>query len=295
MKKVMIIIVIILLVLLILLTLWLPSFVMTGPRKTLEESLEWQYGQYDASFYETLQKTEYTVTSYDEYVLHAELLKNPEPSTDYIIISHGYTDNRMGALKYARFYLDLGYNCVIYDLRGHGENEETFTTYGIREGKDLDCLIKDTRARYPDMTSLGIHGESLGAATTITCLKYKPEVDYAVADCGFSDIENVLKLAYKNAHAPVFLVDLADIGARIRYHYAIKDMRPIDSLDDNEIPVLFIHGADDDFIIPKNSEDMAKRTKGKYEYHTIPGAGHAQSALKEPEMYEEILRSFLGK
>ncbi|MBO5513768.1 MAG: alpha/beta hydrolase [Mogibacterium sp.] len=293
--KIIMIIVIILLVLLAALTWWLPSFSMTGNRQTLDEAMQWQKDHYDFSFYDGLEKTDYTVTSYDGYVLHAEFLKNPEPSTKYVIISHGYTDNRYGALKYAPVYLELGYNIVVYDLRGHGENEPTFTTYGIREGQDLDYLIKDTRERYTDITELGIHGESLGAATTVTCLKYKPDIDFAVADCGFSDIENVLKGLYKSFHVPTVVVDLADVGSRLRYHYAIKDMRPIDSLDDNEIPVLFIHGSNDDFIVPKNSEDMYKRTKGRTEFHTIPGATHANSVLTEPDMYKDIVKEFLEK
>lgn len=295
MKTILIILLIVALILLVILTLWLPSFVMNINRQTLEEAFTWQSEHYDTSFYESLKKDDYTVTSYDGYILHAEFLENPEPTTDYVIITHGYTDNRMGSLKYVSTYLDLGYNCIIYDLRGHGENEETFTTYGIREGKDLTYMINDTRERYPDLTSLGIHGESLGAATTVSCLKYKPYVDFAIADCGFSDIEGVLKELYRNAHAPAFLVDLADIGARIRYHYAIKDMRPVDALNDNEIPILFIHGEDDDFILPKNSEVMAERTKGMSEIHIIPGAGHAESVLKEPELYESIVKVFLDK
>ncbi len=294
MLKTVIIIFGILLVLLIILTLWLPSFVMTGKRQSLTEAFKWQTDHYDTSFYDRLEKIDYTVHGDDGYVLHTELLKNPSGTSKYIILSHGYTDNRMGSLKYVQMYLDLGYNCIIYDLRGHGENESAFTTYGIREGNDLKCIINDTLSRYSDLTQLGLHGESLGAATTITCLKYNPDISFAVADCGFSDIENVLKEGYRNAHVPVFLVDLADIGARIRYHYALKDMRPIDSLDDNTIPVLFIHGADDAFILPQNSEDMYNRTKGIREYHLIVGAGHAESILTDPESYKQFVEDFLN-
>ena len=292
---ILIILVIILLAILVALTLWLPSFVMTGERQSLEEAFRWQSERYDTSFYEGIEKSMYTVVSYDGYELHAELLYNPEKSTKYVIISHGYTDNRMGALKYASMYLKLGYNCIIYDLRGHGENEATFTTYGIREGKDLGCLIKDTRKRYTDITTLGIHGESLGAATTISSMKDTPQIDFAVSDCGFSDIEGVLKQGYRNAHVPVLFVDLADIGARIRYHYAIKDMRPIDALNENEVPVLFIHGGEDELIVPQNSQDMYRRTKGYSECHIIPGAGHAESILASPERYGKIVKEFLKK
>ena len=295
MLKIILIVVCILLVLFVALICWLPSFVMTGSRQTLEEAFAWQTDHYDTSFYDILKKTDYTVTGSDGYILHAELLENPKLSTEYVIITHGYTDNRFGALKYVPAYLDLGFNCIIYDLRGHGENEQTFTTYGIREALDLECLIEDARQRYPDMTTLGLHGESLGAATTVTVLKYRPQVDFAVSDCGFSDIENVLREGFRHSGVPRFLFSLADLGARIRYHYALKDMRPIDSLDDNEIPVLFLHGEEDDLILPKNSEDMAVRTKGRSEFHTIPGAGHAESVIVDPVLYEHYLADFLGR
>ena len=271
----------------------LAGLTMTGNRQTIEEAMKWQSEHYDISFYEKTEKSEYTIPGYKDYILHAELLKSPTPSDRYMIISHGYTDNRRGSLKYAKMYLDMGFNCIIYDLRGHGENEKTFTTYGIREGRDLAYIVKDTRKRYSGIKQLGLHGESLGAASTITSLKYKPKVDFVVADCGFSDIENVLRGGFRNSHIPGFLFDLADLGARLRYHYALRDMRPIDSLAENEIPVLFIHGADDTFILPKNSQDMYDKTKGKKEIFFMPGAGHAESVLKDAEKYREIVEGFV--
>ena len=225
-RKLLIIIAVAVPLLVFALMLWLASFVMKGKRQTIDEAMQWQTKHYDFSFYEKLEKTDYTIKSFDGYELHVQFLKNPTPTDKYIIISHGYTDNRMGALKYAPMYLELGYNCIIYDLRGHGENEPTFTTYGIREGEDIYELVKDTRSRYSDISQLGLHGESLGAASTAASMKYHPDVDFAVADCGFSDIDNVLRGAYKYYHMPEFFVDLADLGARIRYGYSLKMLMP---------------------------------------------------------------------
>ncbi|SDX05900.1 hypothetical protein SAMN05216391_1416 [Lachnospiraceae bacterium KHCPX20] len=294
-KIILLIILCLVLVLAIGIAFWLPSFVMTGKRQTLEEAFAWQSEHYDTSFYEDLNTTDYVVSGYEDYKLHVELLKNQKQTGKYIILSHGYTDNRMGSLKYVSMYMNLGFNCIIYDLRGHGENAATFTTYGIREGKDLKCIVDDTRKRYKDISVLGLHGESLGAATTITTLQYSPAVDFVVADCGFSDIENVLKKGYRDAHVPSFLVDIADLTSRLRYHYSLKEMRPIDALDDNTIPILFLHGEKDDLIPPKNSKDMAKRTKGYHEMHLISGAGHAESILVQPENYREIVAECLKK
>ncbi len=274
---------------------WLPSFVMTGKRQTLEEAFAWQSERYDTSFYQELEKSDYTVAGYEGYELHVELLKNPSPTTKYVILSHGYTDNRMGSLKYVPIYLDLGFHCIVYDLRGHGENASAPTTYGQREGADLKCLIDDTRARYPELAVLGLHGESLGAATTVTALKYHPAVDFVVADCGFADIEGVLKEGYRRAHVPTFLVDVADFTGKLRYHCSLKEMRPIDSLDGNTTPILFLHGAEDVFISPSNSEAMAQRTQGYSELHLIPGAGHAESVLTAPEDYRAYVTEFLER
>jgi fermentation-respiration switch protein FrsA (DUF1100 family) len=71
-------------------------------------------------------------------------------------------------------------------------------------------------------------------------------------------------------------------------------MRPVDSLDDNQIPILFIHGSDDTFIVPDNSRTMSERTAGYSEVHLIEGAGHAASILTAPDDYIKYVRDFLN-
>lgn len=261
-------------------------------RQTLDEARKWQEDHYDLSWYDPLEKMDYQVTSYDGYVLNVELIRNPVPSDKYILLSHGYTDNRFGSLKYTKLYLDLGFNAVVYDLRGHGENEATFCTYSARERKDLAFLIRNCRERYQP-TVFGIHGESLGAATSIACLEDKPQIDFVVSDCGFSDISDVLKNGVRRVHLPEAVVSLASLCAKVRYGYSYDMMRPVDSLTDNEVPVLFIHGAEDSFIVPAHSDKMQKETKGYSELHLIPGAAHAASVLTAPEKYREIVYAFL--
>lgn len=288
-----VIIAVLILALLMGLGFFLAKIPMTGRRQTLEEARAWQEEHYDLSWYDPLEKTDYTVKSRDGYILHAQFLKNPGDTDRYILISHGYTDNRFGALKYAYMYLELGFNVIVYDLRGHGLNEPAICTYSIRESQDLLAMIQDSRERFRNMAILGIHGESLGAATSVAVLKEKPPVDFVVADCGFSDIVPVLKGAMKGMHLPGFLVYLVSVCARIRYGYSFREMRPIESLRENHIPILFIHGAEDTFILPEHSERMKAATKGYAELHLIPGAGHAMSVLTDSKKYQAIVRGFL--
>ena len=274
---------------------YMSSYTVNGNRQTLQEALEWQKNHYDISWYEELEKEEYLVPGYQDYELHVQLLKNPVPSDKYIIISHGFTDNRYGALKYAKLYLDEGFQCIIYDLRGHGENQPHCCTYSVLEGQDLAALAADTRSRYGENITLGLHGESLGAATTIRSLMHTDQVDFAVADCGFSDITGVLKDGISGMHLPSWFVNCASVANRIHYGYSFSQMRPIDALENNQIPILFVHGMEDTLIVPENSERMQKTTKGYSELYLIPGAGHAESIFKEPSLYKEYIHHFLQK
>jgi len=271
----------------------LAGYSMRIKAQTLSEARRWQEEHYDISWYDPLEKCDYTLESYDGYVLHVQRLNHPRKTDRYVILSHGYTDNRMGSLKYARMYLELGFSVILCDLRGHGENAPTFCTYSARESRDLDALIRDSRERCPDMTVLGLHGESLGGATSIAVLKYKPQIDFVVDDCGFSEIESVLEAGLRKNHLPGFLVRLASLCARLRFGFSYGQMRPIDSLAENTVPILFIHGGEDDFILPRHSAAMRRATKGRSELHIIPGAGHAASVLTAPEEYRRIVRRFL--
>ncbi len=269
--------------------------VMNGKRQTMEESLDWQKQHMDLSWYEPLEKEEYVTRSFDGYTLHLTLCRNPEPGSRYVILTHGYTDTRLGSLKYMKIYLDAGFHCLIYDLRGHGENEKTFCTYSLREAQDLITVINDTYRRYGDNISVGLHGESLGAATSVRALMYAPKVDFVVADCGFADIENVLEGGVSSLHLPKAVVKGASACARLRYGYSFADMRPIDALADNQVPILFLHGAEDRFIPPENSERMKAATAGYAELRLIPGAGHANSVLTDPGLYRQYVTEFLGR
>ena len=64
------IIIAVLIILLISLGFFLANYSMNGKnQQTLEEARTWQEEHYDISWYDPMEKTDYTVTSYDGYVL----------------------------------------------------------------------------------------------------------------------------------------------------------------------------------------------------------------------------------
>lgn len=277
----------------------------------------------------------YTITSFDGYVLHASFLPAYDYMDDYgriedydyanpskhlsegsfapekyrkedgndncngqkfVIISHGYTYNRHGSMKYASIFRRLGYNCVIYDDRRHGENEKTVTTFGLKESKDLLAVIRDTRDRFGKDIALGAHGESMGTGLSITALQYEPELDFIVADCGYADLANVVENGLKTKfHLPTFLGAVGGAVSNMLYGYNYMKIAPIEHMGNGNIPICFAHGGIDDFILPINSIRMYEAYKGYSEYHEFPKGNHGLSIDSDPEGYEKMLTEFLDK
>lgn len=260
---------------------------------TLDKEISWEKEHGLWGNYDSYEKEEYTVKGYKDYELHVTLVKNPVETDKYVIISHGFKSNRYGAVKYVDTYMNLGFNCIIYDLRDHGENEKTALSLGQFESEDLEKLIEDSYSRYGNI-KLGLHGESMGAATSLMVLAKKPKVDFVVADCGFSNLYDLLHAAYDVAKVGTVLPSV-NLAMKLRYGYDMKKTSPKDALVGNEVPICFIHGEADTFILPENSQVNKDATAGYSELHLVPDAAHARSreVLGEAE-YRSIISNFLN-
>ena len=143
---------------------------------------------------------------------------------------------------------------------------------------------------------LGLHGESMGAGLSLMALQYKPNVKFLVADCGYGRLQEVLCGKVEEVfHLPGVFAYPASFFCRILYGYSFIKVNPEEFLKENEIPVCFIHGEEDNFIPCSQSIRMHEVNKGYSELHTFPGADHAQSLDSDINRYETILNEFIAK
>ena len=300
------VLVIVIIVLFFGLSFYIAYTIVHGNRQTIDASWQWQMDHAPGCrIFKREDFTDYTVDGGDGYTHHVSYLPAKDESSDrFVILAHGYTDTRFGMLKYIQFYYALGFHCVCFDQRGHGENAPTSCSYGIRESESLMAVLKDAFTRYEGkIRCVGIHGESLGGATVLTSLGNHldaafPElgnpVKFAVDDCGFAAILSILKASLKNLHIPAFMVYPASLISKILYGFSFTEARPVDHVKGNRLPLLIMHGAADDFILPEENSGLVKNTTAGYaELHYFPEAGHAESAIKDPDRYLSILKSFL--
>lgn len=245
----------------------------------------------------TLPKREVSIPSPHGYSISAMVIK-PHPTNKFIVFSHGVTESKMSSVKYANLFLNRGFNAVIYDQRRHGNTGGKTTSYGYYEKDDLravvDWLYKDQGDIY-----LGIHGESMGAVTTLLyAAEEKAKANFYIVDCPFSDLKELLKYRMKEEVKylpPSIFVPIGSLFLKIRDHYWMEDVSPIKIIDKIKEPILFIHSQKDDYILPYMTQDLYDRKKGPKMLFMAPNGTHAQSLNENREDYEKAIDDFLEK
>lgn len=264
---------------------------------TIEDEIKYEEEHGMWKDFPSLPQEEFLLPSYDGYELHGVYVPAKDSSSNhYVVISHGYSGCRFGSVKYLHMFHDFGFHCIIYDDRGHGSNKKAPCTMGAKESRDLIEVINYTYERFGKDICLGLHGESMGAGLGINALKYHPRVQFIVNDCGYNNLTKLLSgMITRYIHLPGFLIYPASVASKIFYGYAFSEVMPIANLSDNDIPICFIHGAEDDFIFPEHAKEMYEANKSYCELHIIPKAGHAESIIVDEAAYRKIVSNFLTK
>jgi len=281
------------------------SNVVTRPkRRSLDSAMQemLEHGIMPAEQVAAMKSERFEVISPYGYPLLGQWFE-PEglPSDKAIVIAHGYGYNRVGSLKYVSLFLNRGFHVIIYDHRNSGESGGDQTSMGYREKDDLKTIVDAVSARLGDGARIGTHGESMGAATVLLHAAMDPRVRFVIADCPYADLKE--QLAYRLAveyKLPSFpVLDAASVVTRMRDGYLFRDISPLQAIQDKnglpDIPMLFIHGLEDDYIPPRASEKLHAAKKGISRLHLMPDAKHAASIHVHAEEYERVTASFLDE
>ncbi|MEH7301413.1 alpha/beta hydrolase [Neobacillus drentensis] len=256
---------------------------------------EKEAGRYKPDEFESLPKQEVDIPSPFGYMIKG-LLIEPHKTNRYIIISHGVTETKMNSIKYANLFLERGFNAFIYDHRRHGESGGKTTSFGHYEKFDLKTIVDWLKKEKGPNLELGIHGESMGAATMLLYAGLLEDgADFYIADCPFSDFKEQLAYLIKKDFKllPGLLLPIGDILLRVRDKYSIRHVSPISVIENIKHPVLFIHSQKDDFILPTMSKDLFEQKKGPKMLYLAENGRHAQSFNENRADYERVIDEFL--
>lgn len=252
--------------------------------------------RYDEVWYARVPKREQWIESENGYPIKAIFLE-PHKTNRYVIICHGVTETKVNSFKYARMFERLGFNSVVYDHRRHGDSGGKTTSFGHFEKMDLKAVVAALKLYVGDELFYGIHGESMGAATTLLYAGMEDTADFYISDCAYSDIyEQILHVMKTTTPLRTTLaLRLASLFMKMRDGYSISTVSPRETVANIKKPVLFIHSIHDDFVLAKMSEELYALKEGPKELKMFEEGAHAQSFNSNPDEYEEAVADFLMK
>ncbi|MCF7924833.1 MAG: lysophospholipase [Candidatus Izimaplasma sp.] len=244
-------------------------------------------------YLENNKTSEYDIISRYGYKIRVYELFNVK-TDKYVVISHGYTYSHLGSIKYAKMMTKLGYNVILYDHRYHGNSGGKNTTLGYYEKNDLYDLISHIYKEKGKDIYLGTYGESMGSATVLLEQAIDERVKFVISDSGFKDLAVLVKRKIIDKKLPSWLFFPAvNLFAWAITKAKITKVKPINAIKNTKIPILFVHGKNDDFISYGDSIEMYETYHGeKMIYIGEELASHARTYYYDKEKYFEVLKEF---
>jgi fermentation-respiration switch protein FrsA (DUF1100 family) len=223
----------------------------------------------------------------------------PDGRARVAVMAHGYTYTLYGGVKYVRVFRELGFACILYDERNHGKSGRAPTSMGYYEAQDLSAVCTWARARFGEDCVLGTHGESMGAAIVMMHAPTDERLAFAVEDCGYCGLRDEVTHELKALlHLPPWpIVPLANVFVKLRGGVDFDKVRSAGAVARcrEDLPMLFIHGAKDNFVPFWMLDVNYSAKRGAKEKAVFPEAAHAESWFKYPEQYAKTVEAFLKK
>ena len=236
-----------------------------------------------------------SLKSQDNLNLHAAYIE--QNSHIYMIMVHGYRGDGASIISPIKQMKKAGYNLLIPDLRGHGFSEGDYIGMGWDDREDIIQWIDYLLSKDPH-ASIILYGVSMGGATVMDVAgeKLPHQVKAIIEDCGYTSVWDTFKahIDMNNIESEVAL-HMASLVTKIRAGYYLEDVRPIEQVKKSQTPMLFIHGAEDNFVPFAMVNELYNAATCPKEKLVIQGAGHANSCSVNSELYYQTIFHFIEK
>ncbi|WP_394830426.1 alpha/beta fold hydrolase [Pendulispora rubella] len=216
----------------------------------------------------------------------------PERAKATVFVLHGIRGSKVesGMRIWSEMLTAAGFRVILVDLRGHGRSTGDDLSYGVLESRDLAQVLDAVEARGLRIGSVGVMGNSYGAAAALEWAGRDARVHAVVAVSPFASLRSVVP-AYAVLPLPSgFVNEVIDRGGQ-QGHFDPDEASPVVAITHTTSPVLLIHGEDDRRIPSAHSQQIFAAGKEHAELVLVPGAGH-RSIVEHPLLRERATSWF---
>ena len=238
---------------------------------------------------------EFSITSFDGLPLYGRYYEF-EPGAPVELMFHGYRGSAERDLSGGiHRCFQLGHSALIVDQRCSGKSGGHVITFGIKERWDCLEWVKFAVSHFGPDVKILLTGISMGASTVLMAAQehLPSNVMGILADCGFHSAKDVILSVAGSMHLPgKVLYPFVRIGAKIFGRFDLEEITVEECVRACRVPVLFIHGEDDDYVPCYMSQINYEACGARKQFLRIPGAGHGLSYPVAPDRYVHEMRHF---
>ena len=224
-----------------------------------------------------------------------------DDSGPHLIFVHGIGSVRSGdkAVGLAARIVGLGYNVLMFDLRGHGSSGGDKVSGGFYERADVLGAFDYLLRRGVDIGRVGLMGFSMGAATSIMAAAQEPRITALAADSTYANAsELIAREAARKTPIPCWLTPVFMPASKLMangiYGIDIGSLVPEESVADLGYPVLVIHGTEDKRIPLEQGQRVADAAKEGSSIWLVPEVDHVDAFLTYPDEYTERVDEYFS-
>lgn len=213
------------------------------------------------------------VVQHEDHVLNGWLLQPEEDQgRPLLLLAHGWGANYGVLLELAEPLLQEGFPVLLFDVRGHGANEEVpyVTVRHFRD--DVMAVSRWAADRLPDRPRVLV-GHSLGGAASVLAAAQGAPVNGVVTIAAPADVMEVTAEYLRDKGFPggFMVVALRPFWWR-RVRGTFRRLVPEREIRRLRVPVLVVHPEDDRRVGRDHADRLALNAGGLP--RIIPGAGH---------------------
>ncbi len=233
----------------------------------------------------------------DNIHINTFLVRPKTEAKGTIILLHGIANNHGCFEHFTPWLLDLGLNVVLLDLRGHGESDGEYCTFGYYEKIDLQRVL-DALEQKGVKQPIGIFGVSLGGAIALQTLALDKRLRFGIIESTFNTYEKVVVEYgedYLHFRSPMLTHRALEKAGQIA-HFDPFSIKPVLDCQNIDVPMFVAHGtADDKIPFAFGLENFNALKSSDKTWIPIEGATHHNLQKLGGEAYFEKMKAFIVK
>lgn len=213
--------------------------------------------------------------------LHGWWMPSRQENRPALLYFHGNGDNMSANASKAAWFHSLGFSVLMIDYRGYGLSDGEFP----REMK----VYEDAEAAWQYLTqdlqmpseNIVVFGHSLGGAIAIELVTHHPTIGGLIVEGSFTSMLEMSNRTKNYGFLPINRI-------------LTQRFESLEKVTELTMPVLYVHGTDDDTVPVDMSELLYDKTPSPKELLLVPGAGHNNVVETGAAAYAQAIENLLS-